>query len=110
MHIIAAVVFGLSVGAFTVAAPAESNGERLARGLPPLRPEFGRILPGFVNTHNPTPAFGLYNSYRTLAVPHYTCSCEAWTSILCPYHVTHLPASYRAQTLSDFQYEDTPVK
>jgi hypothetical protein len=59
MHVIAAVVFGLSVGAFTVAAPAESNGERLARGLPPLRPEFGRILPGFVNINNPSPALCL---------------------------------------------------
>jgi hypothetical protein len=40
------------------AAPAESNAQRLARGLPPLKPRFGRNLPGVIQIWYPTPVFG----------------------------------------------------
>jgi hypothetical protein len=44
------------------AAPAESNAQRLARGLPPLKPRFGRNLPGVIQIWYPTPVFGAKRS------------------------------------------------
>ncbi|KAG6919514.1 hypothetical protein DXG01_005104 [Tephrocybe rancida] len=38
--------------------PAETNGQRMARGLPPLPPKFGRTLPGRRDSRQPTPAWG----------------------------------------------------
>ncbi|KDQ61716.1 hypothetical protein JAAARDRAFT_55047 [Jaapia argillacea MUCL 33604] len=50
-----AVLFLLLVG--VVASPVrETNGERLARGLPPLPPTFRRLHPGREEAYTPTPA------------------------------------------------------
>lgn len=39
----------------------ETNSQRMARGLPPSPPRFGRILPGNVQARNdPTPTFGMH--------------------------------------------------
>ncbi|KAG6813167.1 hypothetical protein H0H92_013574 [Tricholoma furcatifolium] len=38
--------------------PAETNGQRMARGLPPLPPKFGRTVPGKRDPWQPTPAWG----------------------------------------------------
>ncbi|PFH51772.1 hypothetical protein AMATHDRAFT_58239 [Amanita thiersii Skay4041] len=40
------------------AAPYETNGERMARGLPPARPKFGRYVPGVVTREGPTAVSG----------------------------------------------------
>ena len=60
MRAIAALVFVFYCSIVAVAVPAESNAQRLARGLPPLRPNFGRTKPGFMQSFDdPTPIFGL---------------------------------------------------
>jgi hypothetical protein len=44
----------LSACSSAVTLPAESNGQRLTRGLPPLRPRFNQVHPG----NSATPSFG----------------------------------------------------
>jgi hypothetical protein len=67
MHFLVTTIFTIIAIAATTSATTtsatlvdrDSNAQRLARGLPPRSPKFGRTLPGFVQARdNPTPAFG----------------------------------------------------
>lgn len=81
MHLLVTVVFALcAIFASASVVGRESNAQRsvfstsrtvpcssmtffqrFARGLPPLSPKFGRILPGFVQPRDdPTPVYGQY--------------------------------------------------
>lgn len=54
------VVVFIGVTCTIAALPQNSNSQRLARGLPPLPPKFGRNRPGYpTQYYNPTPVFGV---------------------------------------------------
>jgi hypothetical protein len=55
MRLLAAVLALIAI-AVTASPIQESNGQRMARGLPPLPPKLGRNLPGYVEARDPTPA------------------------------------------------------
>ncbi|KIJ20895.1 hypothetical protein PAXINDRAFT_165723 [Paxillus involutus ATCC 200175] len=51
MHSFFVACLALLFAALTIAAPQDwTNAQRLARGLPPSPPKFGRILPGYVRS------------------------------------------------------------
>lgn len=59
MYILVAGILALFAATAVNAGPVpETNSQRLARGLPPRAPKFGRTLPGHVFDRDATPTFG----------------------------------------------------
>ncbi|KAF8845105.1 hypothetical protein BDN67DRAFT_1007473 [Paxillus ammoniavirescens] len=68
MHAFFVACLALLFAALTAAAPEDwTNAQRLARGLPPSPPKFGRILPGYARS--PTTVSGAKRSASPSASP-----------------------------------------
>ncbi|TFK53390.1 hypothetical protein OE88DRAFT_1643153 [Heliocybe sulcata] len=59
----------------------ETNAQRIARGLPPLPPKLGKVLPGRDQSYKPTPAFAKRSAASASASPSASPSAAALTYI-----------------------------